>query len=213
MLGALFSAPGAHAHIYECVDSEGTSHFTTKRPRGRHARHCSRVVRSRPRDSYGELSPQSRAKSPSGHPSRVSRRRRSTTPPLSQDRLHAMATAASAEFGVPVPLILAVIQVESAGVPDAVSPAGAQGLMQLMPRTAAAMGVQNSLNPQQNVRGGTRYLAWLLHRFEGDWPVSLAAYNAGEGAVDKHGGIPPYPSTQRYVWKVLDRYNRLTASP
>lgn len=103
-------------------------------------------------------------------------------------------------------LVLAVIAVESAGRPDAVSSAGAQGLMQLMPATAARFGVTDSLIPAQNITGGTAYLDWLMTEFKGDPVIALAAYNAGEGAVRKNGGVPPYRETRDYVPKVLAAY-------
>ena len=103
-------------------------------------------------------------------------------------------------------LVEAVIQVESAFNPLAVSPKGARGLMQLMPRTASALGVQDAFDPRQNIEGGVRHLRHLIDRYAGDLARALAAYNAGEGAVEYYRGIPPYPETRRYVEKVLDRH-------
>lgn len=100
-------------------------------------------------------------------------------------------------------LVLAVISVESAGRADAVSSAGAQGLMQLMPATAERFGVQDSFQPSQNISGGVKYLDWLMGEFENDPILALAGYNAGEGAVRKHSGVPPYAETRDYVPKVL----------
>ncbi|TNC47837.1 lytic transglycosylase domain-containing protein [Rubellimicrobium rubrum] len=100
-------------------------------------------------------------------------------------------------------LVLAVIAVESAGRPQAVSHAGAAGLMQLMPATAARFGVQDRLLAADSIRGGVAYLDWLMNRFGGDPILTLAAYNAGEGAVDASGGVPPYAETRAYVPKVL----------
>ena len=100
-------------------------------------------------------------------------------------------------------LVLAVIAVESAGRPDAVSKVGATGLMQLMPATARRFGVADALQPAQNVQGGIAYLDWLLARFGGDPILAIAAYNAGEGAVDRHSGVPPYAETRAYVPKVI----------
>lgn len=107
--------------------------------------------------------------------------------------------------GVSQDLVEAVIQVESAFNPRAVSPKGAQGLMQLMPLTASALGVRNAFDPQQNIDGGVRHLRNLLARYPNDLARALAAYNAGEGAVDLHGGIPPFAETQRYVQRVIER--------
>ncbi len=104
-------------------------------------------------------------------------------------------------------LVLAVIAIESAGRPEAVSHAGAEGLMQLIPATAARFGVSDSKNPGENIRGGVTYLDWLLKEFNGDVVLALAGYNAGEGAVAKHSGVPPYAETRAYVPKVLSAWN------
>jgi len=98
---------------------------------------------------------------------------------------------------------LAVISVESGGRTDALSRAGAQGLMQLMPATAERFGVSDRTIAADNIRGGVTYLDWLMGRFDGDPLLALAGYNAGEGAVDKHGGVPPFAETRGYVPKVL----------
>lgn len=100
-------------------------------------------------------------------------------------------------------LVLAVITVESAGKPDAVSRAGAQGLMQLMPATAERFGVTDSLASSQNITGGVKYLNWLMDEFDRDPILVLAGYNAGEGSVRKHAGVPPFAETRDYVPKVL----------
>lgn len=104
-------------------------------------------------------------------------------------------------------LVLAVISVESAGRTDALSHAGAQGLMQLMPDTAKRFGVTDSNNPRDNIRGGVAYLEWLMNEFGRDPVLALAGYNAGEGAVTKNGGVPPYAETRAYVPKVLAAWN------
>lgn len=103
-------------------------------------------------------------------------------------------------------LVLAVIAVESAGKSDAVSGAGASGLMQLMPDTASRFGVSDALVAEQNIRGGIQYLDWLLGEFKGDPILALAGYNAGEGAVRTHQGVPPFAETRDYVPKVLAAY-------
>ncbi len=100
-------------------------------------------------------------------------------------------------------LVLAVIGIESAGRADAVSGKGAAGLMQLMPDTAARFGTEDRADPAQNIAGGVAYLDWLMGEFEGDPILVLAGYNAGEGAVRKHDGVPPYDETRAYVPKVL----------
>ncbi len=111
--------------------------------------------------------------------------------------------------GVDPLLVAAVIDVESSGNYKAKSPKNAQGLMQLIPATAERFGVKDPWNPDENINGGTQYLKFLLDRFNGDLSLALAGYNAGEGAVEKHGGIPPYPETQAYVSKVLGKYAAL----
>ncbi|MCR8715741.1 lytic transglycosylase domain-containing protein [Stenotrophomonas indicatrix] len=111
-------------------------------------------------------------------------------------------TAAAREFGVEEAVVRAIIHAESAYNPTALSRAGAQGLMQLMPPTAARFGVSDSYDAGQNIRGGVQYLAWLLKRFNGDLTLAAAGYNAGEGAVDRHRGVPPYSETQYYVRRV-----------
>ncbi|WP_299658929.1 lytic transglycosylase domain-containing protein [uncultured Ruegeria sp.] len=108
-------------------------------------------------------------------------------------------------------LVLAVISVESAGKTQAVSSAGAQGLMQLMPATAERFGVTDSLKPEQNIQGGVKYLHWLMEEFENDPILVLAGYNAGEGAVHKHSGVPPYAETRDYVPKVLAAFQVASA--
>jgi len=112
---------------------------------------------------------------------------------------------AAERYGLPFKLVSAVIRAESGFNPRAVSPKGARGLMQLMPTTAATLGVRNSFDPRQNIEGGVRHLRSLIDRFI-NLPFALAAYNAGEKAVVQYGGIPPYPETQDYVTKVLYFY-------
>lgn len=117
--------------------------------------------------------------------------------------LRALARSIGEKYGLDPDLFEALVQQESAFNPRAVSPVGAQGLAQLMPRTAASLGVTDPFDPVQNLDGGARYLAQMLREFDGDIRLALAAYNAGPGAVRRAGGIPPFPETQNYVRKVL----------
>lgn len=113
-------------------------------------------------------------------------------------------TLAAARHGLSEPFLIAVIAVESRGKLKAVSPKGARGLMQLIPATARRFGVTDPFDAGQNIGGGASYLDWLLNEFSEDPILALAGYNAGEGAVRKHGGVPPYSETRDYVVKVLD---------
>ncbi|HEX4020140.1 MAG TPA: lytic transglycosylase domain-containing protein [Acidobacteriaceae bacterium] len=118
-----------------------------------------------------------------------------------------LAQAATAHH-IDVDLLASVVRAESNGNPRAVSRAGAQGLMQLMPGTAAVLGVEDSFAPAQNVAGGTAYLDALLTRYHNNLALALAAYNAGPEAVDRYHGIPPYTETRRYVARVIHDFNR-----
>lgn len=123
-------------------------------------------------------------------------------------KLNRVIAQVAAKYRLDPHLIHAVISAESAFNPNAVSPAGAQGLMQLMPATAERFGVTNSFDPVANINGGARYLRWLLNRFKNNVSLALAGYNAGENAVIKYGyKIPPYKETQAYVPTVLRFYN------
>ena len=131
------------------------------------------------------------------------------------DSYAAEVRAAANEFGVDEAIVRAIIHAESAFRANAVSHAGAQGLMQLIPATASRFGVTDPFDPAQNIRGGVRYLAWLMKRYESNLTLVAAAYNAGEGAVDRNGGVPPYSETRRYVERVgqlADRYRSALAS-
>ncbi len=118
---------------------------------------------------------------------------------------------AAHRYAVSEDLVMAVIEVESRFDARAVSHRGARGLMQLMPATAASLGVRDAFDPRDNIHGGVRHLRWLMDRFDHDLPVVLAAYNAGEGAVLKSGGRPPSRETREYVKQVMRRLNRYQA--
>ncbi len=117
-------------------------------------------------------------------------------------RIRDLVAKTAQEIGIDAQLVTAVIAVESAFNPRAVSPKNAQGLMQLMPETALRFGVRDPFDERENVRGGATYLRDLLKRFKGDLTLALAAYNAGEGAIDAHGGVPPYQETLDYIKRV-----------
>lgn len=121
---------------------------------------------------------------------------------LNSDAFNAEVANAAALHGVDPAFVRAVIHAESAFNPNALSNKGAQGLMQLMPGTADRFGVSDPFDPAQNIAGGTEYLGWLLKRFGGDTRLAAAAYNSGEGSVDRFGGVPPYDETQVYVERV-----------
>jgi soluble lytic murein transglycosylase-like protein len=124
------------------------------------------------------------------------------------EELTRLAQEIARRHGADPNLVLAVIAVESGFQPDAVSPKGALGMMQLMPATAAELGVEDPLDPEQNLDGGVRHLQSLLKRYKGNHRLALAAYNAGVGAVQRYRGVPAYRETQDYVTKVLDRLRR-----
>ena len=127
-------------------------------------------------------------------------------------RFRPLIEAAAAGQGLDSRLLTAIIQVESAFNPGATSRQGAQGLMQLMPASAVGYAVRDAYDPEENIRGGARYLRHLLHLFAGNLPLALAAYNAGEAAVQRFGGIPPFPETWEYVRRVQTRYRALGGS-
>ena len=181
----------ARADIYKYTDSSGMTYFTN---RPRPGKKWKRVLSS----GSGRTSTR---RSSSG------RRRVSLNKRYERYKKHILQAAAL--YHIPIPLIQAVITVESGYTPRAVSRAGAKGMMQLMPSVARGMGVTDPFDPRQNIFGGTRLLRILANRFDGDLVLCLAAYHAGSGAVRKYGGIPPYQSTQQYVRAVLSHYYRL----
>lgn len=125
---------------------------------------------------------------------------------LSPQEIHSLVADAAARNGVSAALVNAVVMSESAGDPSAISGAGAQGLMQLMPATAASCGIANAFDAVANVDCGTRYLHSLMARYNDDVQLAVAAYNAGPGAVDQYHGVPPYAETRAYVARVLAAY-------
>lgn len=130
--------------------------------------------------------------------------------PMAPKEIVQLVQRLAPQFEIDSNLALAVIYAESAFNPQALSPARAQGLMQLIPETAERFGVKQPFNPDENVKGGLAYLRWLLAYFQGDVALVLAAYNAGEGAVEKFRGIPPYNETREYVRKITNMYRRMT---
>lgn len=193
-------AAQANADIYRCRRTDGTQHYTNIRePGGR----CQLVVRSRGKSKSRPSARQNaRRKSPGAAASGASR----TKDPARYSRYNGLIDEAARLYQLPGSFIRAVMRVESDFNPTVVSRAGAMGLMQLMPKTARSMGVSDPFDARQNILGGARYLRILANRFKGDLVLTVAAYNAGEGAVEKYNGIPPYKETQRYVRRVLKHY-------
>ena len=198
-LGAAASArpPTSRNNYYSYTDDTGTLHVTN--------------VPSRSRGSWTlwkslEGGPQERASHGRQAPSDVGR---SSTVQLGSERFHRYDTfirGAASRYQLPESLIRAVVHTESNYHPRATSRAGASGLMQLMPKTARALGVHDSYDPKQNIFGGSRYLRLLANRYNGDMVLVLAAYNAGAGNVQKYGGVPPFAETRAYVRAVLRRF-------
>lgn len=184
--------------VYSYV-KDGVRHYSSKRPQGIASAEGVRTIRysymescfacgARPGVNFGKVR-------------------------LRMDAYNDEITAAAAQFGVDEAIVRAIIHAESSFNPNALSRVGAQGLMQLMPATARRFGVSNAFDPAQNIRGGVQYLAWLLKRFNGNLTLAAAGYNAGEGAVDRYKGVPPYNETQRYVVRVAqlaERYRGAT---
>lgn len=177
----------AGADIYRFVDREGVEHYTNVQPRGGGWR---RVINEDTREVL----------------TRMKRRPAHVNDPTRLSRYDGHIREAAALYQLPAAFVRAVVQVESNFYFDVVSHAGAIGLMQLMPRTAESMGVTDPFDPRQNIFGGTRFLRVLANDFNGDLVLTIAAYNAGKGAVLKYGGLPPYAETRGYVKKVLGYY-------
>ncbi len=125
-----------------------------------------------------------------------------------KEEMHEMLAHAGAAHNIDEDLLASVVRAESGGQVRAVSRTGAQGLMQLMPGTASAMGVADAFRPEQNISGGTAYLDLMLTRYHDNVALALAAYNAGPGAVDKYHGVPPFRETRAYVARVIREFNR-----
>ena len=180
------------ADIYSREAEDGTIHFTNMKPKGKDRRKYKVYLKTPPnRKARPGVVP---VPAMDSNPARYS-------------RYDASIVEASRAFSIPEAFIRAVIRVESDYDPRVVSVAGAEGLMQLMPGTARRMNVKDSFDPHQNIMGGTRYLRYLANLFSGDMVLTIAGYHAGEGAVIKYRGVPPYESTQGYITKVLRHYN------
>ena len=181
LFSLLASSSSSFADIYKYEDAEGVMHFTdapTDRKFKVFMRDIQKDKRLRTNFGFGKLS-----RSPA--------------------EFDSIITSCASEFGVDKSLVKAVIHAESGYNPNAVSSKGAAGLMQLMPGTAQDLKVADSFNPTDNIRGGVRYLRFLLDTFKGNVTLALAAYNAGLARVAKYGGVPPYDETRNYVSKVL----------
>jgi soluble lytic murein transglycosylase-like protein len=185
VLTALTVAGSSQADIFKTVGADGVISFTSKPKKGGslYTRDATRPSVRMPSDSS---------------PARYSRY---------DDHIRQAAVL----YQIPEELIRAVIRVESNFDPRAVSPANARGLMQLIPQTAERMLVTDIFDPRQNIFGGVRYLRVLANLFNGDIELTIAGYNAGENAVIKHGGIPPYPETVEYVKRVMSEYRTFRA--
>lgn len=182
VISVLLSVAPAFADIYKYEDSEGVLHFTDA-PTDRRFKVFMRDIKK-------DLKLRTTFKL--------------TGCARDPKEFDSIINSCAMEFGVDKSLVKAVIQAESGYNPNAVSPKGAAGLMQLMPKTAQGLKVSNSFDPAENIRGGVRYLKFLLNTFKGDVSLALAAYNAGLSKVARYGGIPPYEETRNYVAKVLD---------
>ena len=180
----LLATPTVMADVYKYRDAQGVVHLTN--------------VPQQSADEPYELWRKSEATKPKGWQDGYR-----VLPRLDRDRYADTVNRFALRHGVDPSLVRAVIHAESAFRPDAVSPKGAGGLMQLMPGTAERFNVADRFNPEQNIAGGVAYLALLLEMFGGDRELAVAAYNAGENAVKRYGGIPPYRETKTYVRRVM----------
>jgi len=183
-------AGAASADIYTYTDSEGVVHFSTTRTPG--AKVYIKADKAKQRSSIAPVMPSDTS---------IERFTRY------DDSIREAATL----YQIPTELVRAIIKVESDYDPRAVSVAGARGLMQMIPATAERMQVRDAFDPRENIFGGVRYLRVLANTFNGDLQLTIAGYNAGEGAVIRYGGIPPYEETRMYVAKVLAYYQQYRA--
>lgn len=193
----------AHSTIYSYTDGNGVRNFSNRRPRGASNVSVSRVEYA----IFSQPSCYACAVLPGTNFGRVS---------LNTTAFSSEIRSAALQYGVEEAVVRAIIHAESAFRPHVVSPKNAQGLMQLIPATASRFGVSDPFDPGQNIRGGVQYLAWLMKRYRSDLTLVAAAYNAGEGAVDRNGGVPPYNETRRYVERVgqlAQRYRTALATP
>ena len=189
----------ATSTIYSYVDANGTRNFSNRRPRG-----VGKVTSQSIQYAVFQMETCYACGVQSGVNFGTTR--------LNTTAYKDEIAQAARNYGVDEAIIRAIIHAESAFRPTALSRAGAQGLMQLMPATARRFGVADSYNAAQNIQGGVQYLAWLLKRFNGDLKLAAAGYNAGEGAVDKYKGVPPYSETRRYVDRVATLAERYRGS-
>lgn len=193
LLGAVavsLLAGTANADIYKKVEADGTLSFSNTKADGA--------------ELYARTAKKPKAKATPFMPA--------DTSPERFHRYDTYIRQAASLYQIPEALVRAVIKVESNYDPRAVSPANARGLMQLIPETAERMQVRDIHDPRQNIFGGVRYLRILANLFNGDLELTIAAYNAGENAVIRFGGIPPYEETQSYVVKVLGYYRHYRAA-
>lgn len=189
---ALLAIPATAAPVHAVLDAHGRLQVSASLPPGvagvdLHRPHRpARVPRARPVDPPS-------LPAPAVSPQRA--------------RMQALVDQVATEFAIDAALLHAIVQVESNYNPQATSRAGALGLMQVIPATGRRFGVHDLFDPLQNLRAGAAYLVWLDRHFEGDLPMVLAAYNAGEGAVRRHGRrVPPYAETHQYIQRVTERY-------
>ena len=207
-LAATLAPLGASAQIWMSRGADGSLHFTNVPA---HRRSDARVVISaRDQPPPGAASP-TMAPAPSVSAETRALYQQTAQDPTRYARFDAVIREAAQLYQLPEALIRAVIRQESDFNPYSVSSSNAMGLMQLLPSTAASMNVSDPFDPRQNILGGTRFLRLLANTFNGDLVLTVAAYNAGAGAVIRYSGVPPYDETQHYVRQVLRFYYEFRA--